>query len=108
MSSSSVQHLFSSLDQQKEAETHLPELGARDGISIPMEDIGTSQVWNMRYRWMIRGVKVRQPAVAGEPSGRTAEKKAHRRRNGLEKTGGADKMRGNSIIHGDASPSVHG
>ncbi|RWW15238.1 hypothetical protein GW17_00020931 [Ensete ventricosum] len=57
---------------------------------------------------MIRGVKVRQPAEAGEPSGRTAEKKAHRRRNGLEKTGGADKMRGNSIIHGDASPSVHG
>ncbi|THU50598.1 hypothetical protein C4D60_Mb06t21930 [Musa balbisiana] len=36
---------------KKEAETHLPELDARDGISIPMEDIGTSQVWNMRYRF---------------------------------------------------------
>ncbi|BBH10078.1 AP2/B3-like transcriptional factor family protein, partial [Prunus dulcis] len=35
----------------KEAETHLPELEARDGISIPMEDIGTSHVWNMRYRY---------------------------------------------------------
>ncbi|XP_015949984.1 B3 domain-containing transcription factor ABI3 isoform X1 [Arachis duranensis] len=34
---------------KKEAETHLPELDARDGISIDMEDIGTSQVWNMRY-----------------------------------------------------------
>ncbi|CAL9128975.1 unnamed protein product [Musa acuminata var. zebrina] len=129
---------------KKEAETHLPELGARDGISIPMEDIGTSQVWNMRYRfwpnnksrmyllentgdfvrsnglqegdfiviysdvkcgkYMIRGVKVRQPAEAGAPSGMNAEKKAHRRRNSLEKTGGADKMRGNSIIHGDVSP----
>ncbi|KAJ6729002.1 B3 DOMAIN-CONTAINING TRANSCRIPTION FACTOR ABI3 [Salix viminalis] len=87
---------------KKEAETHLPELEARDGISIAMEDIGTSRVWNMRYRfwpnnksrmyllentgdfvrtnglqegdfiviysdvkcgkYMIRGVKVRQPA----------------------------------------------
>lgn len=36
---------------QKEAETHLPELEARDGISITMEDIGTSRVWNMRYRY---------------------------------------------------------
>ncbi|PON51417.1 B3 transcription factor [Parasponia andersonii] len=36
---------------KKEAETHLPELEARDGISIPMEDIGTSRVWNMRYRY---------------------------------------------------------
>jgi hypothetical protein len=36
---------------QKEAETHLPELEARDGISIAMEDIGTSRVWNMRYRY---------------------------------------------------------
>ncbi|KQK11144.1 B3 domain-containing protein VP1 [Brachypodium distachyon] len=35
----------------KEAETHLPELKTRDGISIPMEDIGTSRVWNMRYRF---------------------------------------------------------
>ncbi|MED6135014.1 B3 domain-containing transcription factor [Stylosanthes scabra] len=34
---------------KKEAETHLPELDARDGISIDMEDIGTSHVWNMRY-----------------------------------------------------------
>ncbi|KAH7864348.1 hypothetical protein Vadar_028593 [Vaccinium darrowii] len=91
---------------KKEAETHLPELEARDGISIAMEDIGTSQVWNMRYRfwpnnksrmyllentgdfvranglqegdfiviysdvkcgkYMIRGVKVRQPAPKSE------------------------------------------
>ncbi|XP_062107384.1 B3 domain-containing transcription factor ABI3 [Humulus lupulus] len=36
---------------KKEAETHLPELEARDGISIPMEDIGTSRIWNMRYRY---------------------------------------------------------
>ncbi|KAF8664961.1 hypothetical protein HU200_054281 [Digitaria exilis] len=35
---------------KKEAEIHLPELKTRDGISIPMEDIGTSRVWNMRYR----------------------------------------------------------
>ncbi|CAN0897821.1 Regulatory protein viviparous-1 [Linum grandiflorum] len=88
---------------KKEAETHLPELDARDGISIAMEDIGTSRVWNMRYRfwpnnksrmyllentgdfvranglqegdfiviysdvkcgkYLIRGVKVRQPAA---------------------------------------------
>ncbi|XP_062208700.1 regulatory protein viviparous-1-like [Phragmites australis] len=36
---------------KKEAETHLPELKTRDGISIPMEDIGTSRVWTMRYRF---------------------------------------------------------
>ncbi|KAL5562056.1 hypothetical protein UlMin_031803 [Ulmus minor] len=36
---------------KKEAETHLPELEVRDGIAIAMEDIGTSQVWNMRYRY---------------------------------------------------------
>ncbi|XP_021630200.1 B3 domain-containing transcription factor ABI3 isoform X2 [Manihot esculenta] len=36
---------------KKEAETHLPELEARDGISIAMEDIGTSRIWNMRYRF---------------------------------------------------------
>ncbi|CAN6449206.1 unnamed protein product [Victoria cruziana] len=35
----------------KEAEMHLPELEARDGISITMEDVGTSRVWNMRYRF---------------------------------------------------------
>lgn len=40
------------LYHQKEAEIHLPELDARDGITIPMEDIGTSQVWNMRYRYL--------------------------------------------------------
>ncbi|KAL2488099.1 B3 domain-containing transcription factor ABI3 [Forsythia ovata] len=88
---------------KKEAESHLPELDSRDGISIAMEDIGTSRVWNMRYRfwpnnksrmyllentgdfvrvnglqegdfiviysdtkcgkYMIRGVKVRQPGL---------------------------------------------
>lgn len=37
---------------QKEAESHLPELESRDGISIAMEDIGTSRVWNMRYRYI--------------------------------------------------------
>ncbi|KAL3645070.1 B3 domain-containing transcription factor [Castilleja foliolosa] len=36
---------------KKEAESHLPELETRDGITIPMEDIGTSCVWNMRYRF---------------------------------------------------------
>ncbi|KAM7264680.1 hypothetical protein ACFE04_002363 [Oxalis oulophora] len=36
---------------KKEAETHLPELDARDGIAIALEDIGTSRVWNMRYRF---------------------------------------------------------
>ncbi|KAG8078835.1 hypothetical protein GUJ93_ZPchr0007g6162 [Zizania palustris] len=33
----------------KEAEVHLPELKTRDGISIPMKDIGMSRVWYMRY-----------------------------------------------------------
>lgn len=37
---------------QKEAETQLPELEARDGMTIAMEDIGTSNVWNMRYRYI--------------------------------------------------------
>ncbi|CAA6668172.1 unnamed protein product [Spirodela intermedia] len=36
---------------KKEAETHLPELETRDGISIVMEDIVTSRSWNMRYRF---------------------------------------------------------
>ncbi|EPS64119.1 hypothetical protein M569_10660, partial [Genlisea aurea] len=36
---------------KKEAESHLPELESRDGISIAMEDIGTSRIWNMRYRF---------------------------------------------------------
>ncbi|CAN1142474.1 B3 domain-containing transcription factor ABI3 [Linum perenne] len=39
---------------KKEAEMHLPELEARDGISIAMEDIETSRVWNMRYNSSIR------------------------------------------------------
>ncbi|KAL6564023.1 B3 domain-containing transcription factor [Orobanche hederae] len=91
---------------KKEAESHLPELESRDGITIAMEDIGTSRVWNMRYRfwpnnksrmyllentgdfvranglqegdfiviysdtkcgkYMIRGVKVRQPGTKPE------------------------------------------
>ncbi|XP_017218994.1 B3 domain-containing transcription factor ABI3 isoform X1 [Daucus carota subsp. sativus] len=34
---------------KKEAETHLPQLDERDGISIDMEDIGISKVWNLRY-----------------------------------------------------------
>ncbi|KAK4338694.1 hypothetical protein RND71_043181 [Anisodus tanguticus] len=36
---------------KKEAESHLPQLESRDGISIAMEDIGTSCVWNMKYRF---------------------------------------------------------
>ncbi|KAI3721014.1 hypothetical protein L2E82_32016 [Cichorium intybus] len=32
-----------------EGEPHLPNLDSRDGISIAMEDIGTCQVWTMRY-----------------------------------------------------------
>ncbi|MCL7048920.1 hypothetical protein MKW94_012063 [Papaver nudicaule] len=100
---------------KKEAETYLPELEARDGISIAMEDIGTSRIWNMRYRFwpnnksrmyllentgdfvrsnglqegdfiviysdikcgkfMIRGVKVRQP---GSKSEAKKSAKAHR------------------------------
>ncbi|CAM9003174.1 unnamed protein product [Rhodiola kirilowii] len=36
---------------KKEAEIHLPQLNARDGINIAMEDIGTMHVWNMRYRF---------------------------------------------------------
>ncbi|CAN1122946.1 Regulatory protein viviparous-1 [Linum perenne] len=39
---------------KKEAEMHLPELECRDGISIAMEDIETSRVWNMRYNSSIR------------------------------------------------------
>ncbi|KAL1190566.1 B3 domain-containing transcription factor ABI3 [Cardamine amara subsp. amara] len=103
---------------KKEAETHLPELEARDGISLAMEDIGTSRVWNMRYRfwpnnksrmyllentgdfvktnglqegdfiviysdvkcgkYLIRGVKVRQPAgqkPEAQPSSAAATKR---------------------------------
>nr|APP89676.1 B3 domain-containing transcription factor ABI3 [Ribes rubrum] len=106
---------------KKEAETHLPELDARDGISIPMEDIGTSRVWNMKYssrfwpnnksrmyplentgdfvktnglqegdfiviysdikcgKYMIRGVKVRQPGSKSETkkSGGKSNKNQH-------------------------------
>lgn len=36
---------------QKEAETQLPQLEERDGIPIVMEDIATSKVWNLRYRY---------------------------------------------------------
>ncbi|KAL5711727.1 acetolactate synthase [Ranunculus cassubicifolius] len=92
---------------KKEAETYLPGLEARDGISIAMEDIGSQRIWNMRYRfwpnnksrmyllentgefvrsnglqegdfiviysdvkcgkYLIRGVKVRQPGSKPEP-----------------------------------------
>ncbi|KAG6384043.1 hypothetical protein SASPL_102872 [Salvia splendens] len=108
---------------KKEAESHLPELETRDGISITMEDIGTSCVWNMRYRfwpnnksrmyllentgdfvranglqegdfiviysdtkcgkYMIRGVKVRQPG--GKPEGK---KPARRTVRSLSSLGG--------------------
>ncbi|KAJ8534603.1 hypothetical protein K7X08_016331 [Anisodus acutangulus] len=36
---------------KKEAESHLPELESRDGITIAMEDIGISRVWNIKYRF---------------------------------------------------------
>ncbi|KAI4356459.1 hypothetical protein L6164_000481 [Bauhinia variegata] len=37
---------------KKEAESHLPELNeSRNGVSITVEEIGTSRVWNMRYRY---------------------------------------------------------
>nr|XP_016463850.1 PREDICTED: B3 domain-containing transcription factor ABI3-like [Nicotiana tabacum] len=36
---------------KREAETHLPQLESRDGISIAVEDVGTSRVWNMKYRF---------------------------------------------------------
>ncbi|XP_076932219.1 B3 domain-containing transcription factor ABI3-like isoform X2 [Bidens hawaiensis] len=101
---------------KKEAETHLPDLDSRDGITLPMEDIGTSQVWNMRYRfwpnnksrmyllentgdfvkanglqegdfivlysnvkcgkYLIRGVKVRQPA-SGKSEGKKPVKRSY-------------------------------
>ncbi|KZV37041.1 hypothetical protein F511_11987 [Dorcoceras hygrometricum] len=100
---------------KKEAESHLPELDSRDGIPIAMEDIGTSRVWNMRYRfwpnnksrmyllentgefvrmnglqegdfiviysdtkcgkYMIRGVKVRQPGTKLEGGKKPATRK---------------------------------
>ncbi|XP_075520206.1 B3 domain-containing transcription factor ABI3-like [Primulina tabacum] len=100
---------------KKEAESHLPELDSRDGIPISMEDIGTSRVWNMRYRfwpnnksrmyllentgefvringlqegdfiviysdmkcgkYMIRGVKVRQPGTKLEGGKKPATRK---------------------------------
>ncbi|KAJ0453999.1 putative transcription factor B3-Domain family [Helianthus annuus] len=102
---------------KKEAESHLPDLDSRDGVSIAMEDIGTSQVWNMRYRfwpnnksrmyllentgdfvkanglqegdfiviysdvkcgkYLIRGVKVRQPAT-GKSEGKKPVKRSYR------------------------------
>ncbi|KAI3806129.1 hypothetical protein L1987_22021 [Smallanthus sonchifolius] len=102
---------------KKEAEIHLPDLDSRDGITIAMEDIGTSQVWNMRYRfwpnnksrmyllentgdfvkanglqegdfivlysnvkcgkYLIRGVKVRQPA-SGKSEGKKPVKRSYR------------------------------
>ncbi|KAF3616325.1 hypothetical protein FXO37_35128 [Capsicum annuum] len=38
-------------DKQIEAKNHLPQLESRDEISIAMEDIGPSHVWNMKYRY---------------------------------------------------------
>ncbi|PHT88947.1 hypothetical protein T459_11053 [Capsicum annuum] len=34
-----------------EAKNHLPQLESRDEISIAVEDIGPSHVWNMKYRY---------------------------------------------------------
>ncbi|CAL0328225.1 unnamed protein product [Lupinus luteus] len=65
---------------KKEAETHLPELEARDGISITMEDIGDFVRANELQegdfiviysdvkcgKFMIRGVKVRQQGMKSE------------------------------------------
>ena len=36
---------------QREAEAHLPVLTAREGFSLPMFDMETSQVWTFRYRF---------------------------------------------------------
>ncbi|KAL7582124.1 B3 domain-containing transcription factor ABI3 isoform X1 [Lactuca sativa] len=105
---------------KKEAESHLPDLDSRDGISIAMEDIGTSQVWNMRYslrfwpnnksrmyllentgdfvkanglqegdfivlysdvkcgKYLIRGVKVRQPASVKSEGKKPSVKRSYR------------------------------
>ncbi|KAI3749606.1 hypothetical protein L2E82_20220 [Cichorium intybus] len=105
---------------KKEAESHLPDLDSRDGISIAMEDIGTSQVWTMRYslrfwpnnksrmyllentgdfvkanglqegdfivlysdvkcgKYLIRGVKVRQPASGKSEGKKTSIKRSYR------------------------------
>ncbi|XP_075493791.1 B3 domain-containing transcription factor ABI3-like isoform X1 [Primulina tabacum] len=101
---------------KKEAENHLPELETRDGVTIAMEDIGASRVWNMRYRfwpnnksrmyllentgdfvkvnglqegdfiviyldtkcgkYMIRGVKVRQPEAKSDAWKQTGRRNA--------------------------------
>ncbi|XP_020576973.1 regulatory protein viviparous-1-like [Phalaenopsis equestris] len=105
---------------KKEAELNLPELDARDGITIEMKDIGTSRVWIMRYRfwpnnksrmyllentgdfvrsnglregdfiviysdikstkYMIRGVKVRQPVEAMKGGSNVNSGKAHQKK----------------------------
>ncbi|XP_073040618.1 B3 domain-containing transcription factor ABI3-like isoform X1 [Primulina eburnea] len=99
---------------KKEAENHLPEIETRDGVTIAMEDIGASRVWNMRYRfwpnnksrmyllentgdfvkanglqegdfiviyldtkcskYMIRGVKVRQPEAKPDAAKQTGRR----------------------------------
>ncbi|PKI76802.1 hypothetical protein CRG98_002788 [Punica granatum] len=96
---------------KKEAETHLPELEARDGISISMEDIGTSRIWNMRYRFwpnnksrmyllentdskilaywydiaqLIRGVKVRQPEGEAKSNAKKPENSKPQRNSNLQ------------------------
>ncbi len=35
---------------QKEAETHLPWVAMREGLSIGMEDFDTRKMWTFRYR----------------------------------------------------------
>ncbi|KAJ0972428.1 hypothetical protein J5N97_020387 [Dioscorea zingiberensis] len=75
---------------KKEAEIHLPELDARDGISIAMEDIGTSKVWNMRYR----GVKVRQtPQELKGSSNKSAGKTTLNQRSGLMEKGSGSRSK---------------
>ncbi|GJN16955.1 hypothetical protein PR202_gb03985 [Eleusine coracana subsp. coracana] len=73
---------------KKEAEIHLPELKTRDGISIPMEDIGTSR--------LIRGVKVRPAQEQAYGSGVLGKHK--------ERPGASGSEDGGGIVDGTGKP----
>ncbi|GJM92116.1 hypothetical protein PR202_ga08547 [Eleusine coracana subsp. coracana] len=73
---------------KKEAEIHLPELKTRDGISIPMEDIGTSR--------LIRGVKVRPAQEQAYGSGVLGKQK--------ERPGASGSEDGGGVIDGTGKP----
>ncbi|PKA57293.1 B3 domain-containing protein LFL1 [Apostasia shenzhenica] len=36
---------------KRETESHLPVLTAREGISLPMQDLETSQLWSFKFRF---------------------------------------------------------